>query len=184
MSLPLEPASLVPQYLLSSLKVRGKQTITCHAQYIFQKRLCKVWARRWVECVIRGKQSSASWCILKQTLPTTPFVFFFMYEIMCSACCIIRNQLNSISHIQWNYSELFCCTLSVCSCIQLQYLEVLRGISEMSSPFTVQALDRIWGQWAHSNGHINESDMFSATNQGAWIVLSRSYRYNYHVLAH
>ena len=119
------------KYLLSGLEVMQKTSNYLPLKIHFSK-VCVcvcVCAWRWVECVITGKTKRSILMHSEQTLLTTPlcfFLFFYMHEIMRPPARIIRNQLNSISHIRLNYSKQFCGILSKCAPWRLSYWAVWR----------------------------------------------------------
>lgn len=67
-----------------------------------------------MECVIT--RNTKQWILMHSKVDlANNLLCFFTYKIMHPPGRIIRNQLNSISHIQLNYSEQFCSVLSKCT---------------------------------------------------------------------
>lgn len=118
------------KYLLSGLEVMEKTSNYLPLKIHFSKVCVCMW--RWVECVITGKTKRSILVHSEADLANNPLCFvFFTHEIMRPPARIIRNQLNSISHIQLNYSKQFCGILSKCTPWRLSYWELWRRLQKM-----------------------------------------------------
>ena len=126
------------KYLLSGLEVMQKTSNYLPLKIHFSKVCVCVCVCVCVEmsgvCNYRENKAEhpdAFWTDLANNPPLFFFVFY-MHEIMRPPARIIRNQLNSISHIRLNYSKQFCGILSKCAPWRLSYWAVWRRFKKIN----------------------------------------------------